>query len=785
MRTKIKPIIQNYLLIILSAATTQSAQCGEFIPTATLPMQGFHAGYRHYGGRTEPNFYANFEPASFSGKQELTVHFIRLKNGTIIFGKSSPENIDKKNQFYCQQALSEIIPVATSYGDASQYSLTFPPLNQQISAHDCVNIFFNKYAALQDKTVAMHIIPPSVAVKFPDLFTEAELHGLKNLVGLDAKFIDSDDLAFYRVQWADYLSSADAKQITRQAITLKAGQLLTQHKKMFFYLDTVIPIFQTSLAESGGGYNWIPNPYKKPFHTDEDSDRARDMRRAILLGKVTQHEKERITRAARDAADHGDYGRALKYFEQFRDSYKDASLISEEVICLEKLHLREKAILLLRSMVKNKSAEMKVYQNFVDYEISAGKFNDALALCDDIKQITTYDTDDIVLLRVKILLAMKNKKAATDVLLERYFHNVRAGSEQPQIMAALSAEGIAKPTKVPENHGGDEEAFKTIEKGLHVSSIPNGRELCYIFEKDFENIQDGQNDWSWQNADLPVNYLCLATSGNGAAQPALTIRLNSDSTHITSKMLAEKFAVPETELSPDQVYRDARFYSSSVKLRVLNKKLEDGGIAFAFSALDSKQLTSITRYWTPNYVPKLTYHETDLNKNIEDARELIKNGKYESAKELISSHWNDSYFEVNTPEAKRAVLEQNRKLLIEIYSGEKKSQVCEYLRSAPLALITQDLANHCTKNNLPAQDEYIRNKWLVRGSVESADSKNAYYQVGKAGYPNIRVKAETPLFRVIYPIIGDTSFSKTTLLNSEAIPANLFDDVYYSSAEKQ
>jgi hypothetical protein len=48
---------------------------------------------------------------------------------------------------------------------------------------------------------------------------------------------------------------------------------------------------------------------------------------------------------------------------------------------------------------------------------------------------------------------------------------------------------------------------------------------------------------------------------------------------------------------------------------------------------------------------------------------------------------------------------------------------------------------------LPAQDEYIRNKSLVRGSVESADSKNAYYQVGKASYPNIRVKAETPKAR--------------------------------------
>lgn len=51
---------------------------------------------------------------------------------------------------------------------------------------------------------------------------------------------------------------------------------------------------------------------------------------------------------------------------------------------------------------------------------------------------------------------------------------------------------------------------------------------------------------------------------------------------------------------------------------------------------------------------------------------------------------------------------------------------------------------------------------MARGSVKSADSKNAYYEVGKAGDPNIRVKTETPLFRVIYPIVGDTSFNKTT-----------------------
>jgi hypothetical protein len=184
-----------------------------------------------------------FEQKSLSKDARVLVKFVYLQSGGIacteVQRRPGPDGpASAADAFYCEQALWENAPCG-NLPVSEHVSCPFDGNTDKGNSFNCAKLFFDSYPKLKEDVVVMHIIPPSVVWRYPDLYSDEEIHSLNNLIAIPLGNLDSKLLLGVREEWIDFFKTH--KQPTRQQVIGCAQNIKTMYSQLFTGLTKGMP----------------------------------------------------------------------------------------------------------------------------------------------------------------------------------------------------------------------------------------------------------------------------------------------------------------------------------------------------------------------------------------------------------------------------------------------------------------------------------------------------------------------------------------------------------------
>jgi hypothetical protein len=197
-------------------------------------------GLTSYVSQSGNDRFASLERNSLSKNARILVKWVYLQSGGIACTEVQQQSGSVSDSFYCEQALWDNAPCNEM--PVSEHSeFVFEGNGDKGNSFNCVKTFFDANPGMKNEVVVMHVIPPSVAWRYPGLFSDDEIHGLKNLIAIPVTNVDSKLLLGVREEWLDYFKTH--KKPNRLEVITTAGSIISMYSKAFAFtkLPGVIP----------------------------------------------------------------------------------------------------------------------------------------------------------------------------------------------------------------------------------------------------------------------------------------------------------------------------------------------------------------------------------------------------------------------------------------------------------------------------------------------------------------------------------------------------------------
>jgi hypothetical protein len=179
----------------------------------------------------EPIILYYFDSSKLTPTSKLQ-YSLDFKSGKL--GVSKSPGLNKRERFYCEQAIWEAMPFSNLVDHPVLESIQFNHENGKSRDFESDSLFFKKHPDLEGAAiVTAHIIPASVTDQFDKSIPYSEIYSYKNINGIKLADVDSDKLAAYRKDWIDYIEAHKKDKITREDLLAQAIKLLKKYPDLF------------------------------------------------------------------------------------------------------------------------------------------------------------------------------------------------------------------------------------------------------------------------------------------------------------------------------------------------------------------------------------------------------------------------------------------------------------------------------------------------------------------------------------------------------------------------
>jgi hypothetical protein len=449
-------------------------------------------------------------------------------------------------------------------------------------------------------------------------------------------------------------------------------------------------------------------------------------------------------------------------------------------ICYAHLQRKKEALALMSNIPDS------VWKYTADIYATLGLYDEAIAACAD----PTMIFDEPVLIKSSLLLAHGDREGAIRAAKEQYWHEVRINGDSDKLASFLKELNV-ELTPPPQIKTFNPPVNTFLKKLSKLKAPTTLVELERTFDRKF--IVHLIDAWSLKekhlNAEAPRqahNKFSYVQLDHHVYDPSVSINvsLGVESTFITVEEVRQILQneglgsiTEETDSGTTCDHCNGKIFGGGTQLNCTGK---DAQLQFSF--LRNGQLSKIQKTWNKNPAElkeyKIAIVPVDFReKDLDVISTKIASGEYrDAARELLKS-WSS----VDQGQTELAhiyeVRYRKRDLLVRCYIGMNRSDIADYLKSAPLDHI-RNLAVQAQlplDEIFPTYDEYVKTKWKVTGNSSQPDG--GYYIWSSACQFDIH--HDSPLFPKFYALLGPMLANRETKV--PPLPGTLVDDLSYAS----
>jgi tetratricopeptide (TPR) repeat protein len=448
---------------------------------------------------------------------------------------------------------------------------------------------------------------------------------------------------------------------------------------------------------------------------------------------------------------HGQYSQALALYDRALQICPDDCVRLDRATCLGHLGRTTEALFIMDGLIKKSPTEESNILPKIELLGRLSRKQEALRLCDVL--LSASLSDRALVAKSKILSQMSRPDEAKVSARRAYYITVQQGGSRREAEECLKSLREPIPDIIVPVTCKNAEVLTMIDRiiTLEPQDFPN--QLTPMFHPNFRAYStgsDGGKEW------YAVDYKQLFGSVSyrydhrrDDCHPRLSLLINFADASITADEVKQTYSAKTVQ----------GFGSEQCTLELPGEAGHGPRtLTFSFTEQGSKPLCAVFIAWTdPKYVsvppdpppPKRATEREEINQ----AKAELAKCDYKLACRLLWRAWLDR--EPNdSPRVAYATMLEKRKLLATVYRRLKRSDIAQYIETAPFQHISRDIVSNYSGslNALPTIEEYREHRWTVSGCASDPD--RGYYIVKFTRYPTIMIMPPSAMFTKLWHSVG-------------------------------